>query len=44
LQLGSFPSGKVLDVAYYSMEHAAGVVQGDYWGGYNQQWRLEPIQ
>lgn len=33
-------SGKVLDVAEWSLENGARVIQWDYHGGFNQRWRV----
>jgi len=36
-------SGKCLDVAHMSKDHAAPVVQGTCWRGDNQQWLFQPV-
>jgi tetratricopeptide (TPR) repeat protein len=37
-------SGKCLDVSSISKEKGANIIQYDYWGGDNQQWKLEPVK
>ncbi len=36
-------SGKCLDVKGISKDKGANIIQYDYWGGENQQWRFEPV-
>jgi tetratricopeptide (TPR) repeat protein len=37
-------SGKCLDVSSKSIDKGANIIQYDYWGGDNQQWKLEPVK